>query len=317
MYCDIQHPDGTPFELDTRYLLKKAVEKANLEGYQIEIGSEFEFYLFLTDENGKSTNLPLDNAGYMDIAPEDRGEDVRKDICLTLEEMGLLPEASHHEEGPGQNEIDFRYSDPLQSADDAATFKWVVKTMARTNGLIADFDPKPLKNESGNGMHINISISDLNHSKDLTMPFMAGILRRLSEITLFLNPSTESYERLGSFKAPGYVSWSYQNRSQAIRIPATRNHKQRIELRSPDCLSNPYIAYLLLIQAGLEGVREELEPQPNIDLDLYNANEEILSSLNHLPRNLKEASKIAESSDFVKKNLPSQIWQAYIVSKDE
>ena len=186
MYCDIQYPDGSPFELDTRYLLKKAMEKAVQKGYQIEIGSEFEFYLFLADEAGNNTYIPLDNAGYMDIAPEDGGEDVRKNICLTLEEMGLYPEASHHEEGPGQNEIDFLHSNPLRSADDAATFKWVVKTTAKANGLVADFSPKPLKEESGNGMHINISISDKNGTNNLTKSFMAGILRRLAEISLFL-----------------------------------------------------------------------------------------------------------------------------------
>ncbi|WP_273477352.1 glutamine synthetase family protein [Faecalicoccus acidiformans] len=312
MYCDIQYPDGSPFELDTRYLLKKAMEKAVQKGYQIEIGSEFEFYLFLADEAGNNTYIPLDNAGYMDIAPEDGGEDVRKNICLTLEEMGLYPEASHHEEGPGQNEIDFLHSNPLRSADDAATFKWVVKTTAKANGLVADFSPKPLKEESGNGMHINISISDKNGTNNLTKSFMAGILRRLAEISLFLNPSPKSYERLGSFKAPGYVSWSIQNRSQAIRIPATRNQTKRIELRSPDCLANPYLAYLLLIEAGLEGVQDNLEPQPSVDVNLFEAGEEILSQLQPLPRNLQEASKLARSSDFVKRILPEAIWQAYL-----
>lgn len=316
MYCDIQYPDGTPFELDTRYLLKLTMEKAIEKGYQIEIGSEFEFYLFLADEAGNNTYIPLDNAGYMDIAPEDNGEDVRKNICLTLEEMGLYPEASHHEEGPGQNEIDFLHSHPLRAADDAATFKWVVKTTAKANGLVADFSPKPLEEESGNGMHINMSISSQDSTKDLTMSFMAGILRRLAEITLFLNPSEKSYQRLGSFKAPGYVSWSIQNRSQAIRIPATRNQTKRIELRSPDCLSNPYLAYKLLIEAGLEGIQENLEPQPSVDLNLFEADETILSQLQPLPRNLQEASKLARSSDFVKRNLPEAIWQAYIVSKD-
>ena len=316
MYCDIQYPDGSPFELDTRYLLKKAMEKVNKKGYQIEIGSEFEFYLFLADETGNNTYIPLDNAGYMDIAPEDGGEDVRKNICLTLEEMGLYPEASHHEEGPGQNEIDFLHSNPLRSADDAATFKWVVKTTAKANGLVADFSPKPLKVESGNGMHINISISDKNSKTNLTKPFMAGILRRLAEISLFLNPSPKSYERLGSFKAPRYVSWSIQNRSQAIRIPATRNQTKRIELRSPDCLANPYLAYLLVIEAGLEGIQDNLEPQPSIDVNLFEAGEEILSKMQPLPHNIQEASKLAKSSDFVKRILPEAIWQAYLTIQE-
>ena len=312
MYCDIQHPNGSPFQLDGRYLLKKEMEMVNEEGYQLEIGSEFEFYLFLADDNGKNSYVPLDDAGYMDIAPEDGGEDVRKNICLTLEEMGILPEASHHEEGPGQNEIDFLHANPVQSADDASTFKWVVKTAAKANGLVADFSPKPLEDKSGNGMHINMSIKKKDCSEDVTMPFMAGILRRLEEITLFLNPTVESYARLGSFKAPGYVSWAYENRSQAIRIPASYSDGRRIELRSPDCSANPYIAYLLLIEAGLEGVRENLVPRPAMDCNLFEADAEILLQLDHLPHDIQQARDMAKKSAFVKRVLPAEIIQAYM-----
>ena len=311
MYCDIQYPDGTPFELDTRYLLKRAEQYAKEQGVEIQIGTEFEFYLFLTDEKGQNSYIPLDTAGYMDIAPEDQGEDVRKDICFTLQEMGLHPEASHHEEGPGQNEIDFRYSTPLQAADDAATFKWVVRTVAKANGLIADFDPKPLKEHSGNGMHVNVSVNDSSHL-DQTRAFMAGILYRLPEITLFLNPCTESYQRLGECKAPKFVTWSYQNRSQAIRIPAVRNQKKRIELRSPDCTSKPYLVYLLIIYAGIEGILEQREPADPVDLNLYQASTEITSHLTPLPSSLEESSAIAKNSDFIQRVLPKEILKNYL-----
>lgn len=311
MYCDIQYPDGTPFELDTRYLLKRAEQYAKEQGVEIQIGTEFEFYLFLTDEKGQNSYIPLDTAGYMDIAPEDQGEDVRKDICFTLQEMGLHPEASHHEEGPGQNEIDFRYSTPLQAADDAATFKWVVRTVAKANGLMADFDPKPLKEHSGNGMHVNVSVNDSGHLNQ-TRAFMAGILYRLPEITLFLNPCTESYQRLGECKAPKFVTWSYQNRSQAIRIPAVRNQKKRIELRSPDCTSNPYLVYLLIIYAGIEGILKQREPADPVDLNLYQASTEITSHLTPLPSSLEESSAIAKNSDFIQRVLPKEILKNYL-----
>lgn len=311
MYCDIQYPDGTPFELDTRYLLKQAEQYAKEQGIEIQIGTEFEFYLFLTDEKVQNSHIPLDTAGYMDIAPEDQGEDVRKDICFTLQEMGLHPEASHHEEGPGQNEIDFRYSTPLQAADDAATFKWVVRTVAKANGLIADFDPKPLKEHSGNGMHVNVSVNGSTAS-DMTRAFMAGILYRLREITLFLNPRAESYKRLGECKAPKYVTWSYQNRSQAIRIPAVRNQKKRIELRSPDCTSNPYLVYLLIIYAGIEGILKQREPADPVDLNLYQASTEITSHLTPLPSSLEESSAIAKKSDFIQRVLPKEILKNYL-----
>ena len=311
MFTSISYPDGRPFECDTRSLLKKAMAEAEQAGHNFAFGAEQEFYLFRRDEKGKPTKEPYDEAGYMDIAPEDQGEDVRKDICFTLQEMGLHPEASHHEEGPGQNEIDFRYSTPLQAADDAATFKWVVRTVAKANGLIADFDPKPLKEHSGNGMHVNVSVNDSGHL-DQTRAFMAGILYRLPEITLFLNPCTESYQRLGECKAPKFVTWSYQNRSQAIRIPAVRNQKKRIELRSPDCTSNPYLVYLLIIYAGIEGILEQREPADPVDLNLYQASTEITSHLTPLPSSLEESSAIAKNSDFIQRVLPKEILKNYL-----
>lgn len=311
MYCDIQYPDGTPFELDTRYLLKKAEAYAKEQGIEIQIGTEFEFYLFLADEKGNNSYIPLDSASYMDISPEDQGEDVRKDICFTLQEMGLHPEASHHEEGPGQNEIDFRYSTPLQAADDAATFKWVVRTVAKANGLVADFDPKPLKEHSGNGMHVNVSVQS-NSIKDATWAFMAGILYRLPEMTLILNPCDQSYQRLGQCKAPKFVTWSYQNRSQAIRIPAVRNKKSRIELRCPDCTSNPYLVYLLIIYAGIEGILKERKPDDPVNLNLYQASNDVTSHLTPLPASLEESIQMAKKSEFIKRVLPVEIIENYM-----
>ena len=196
MYADITYPDGTPFECDTRTLLKQAIKTAELQGYAFAFGEEQEFYLFKLDDIDNRTYEPYDNAGYMDIAPEDRGENIRREICLTLEKMGIHPERSHHEEGPGQNEIDFRYSDPLTAADNALTFQMVVKTIARRNGLYADFSPKPLKDAPGNGCHINVSVKPSDNFVNLNY-MIAGILDKIQEMTLFFNPKDESYSRFG------------------------------------------------------------------------------------------------------------------------
>lgn len=300
MYCDIKYPDGTLFERDVRYILKKAVNKAKEMGISVNFGSEFEFYLFKQDENGENTYIPLDQAGYMDIAPLDKGENVRREICLTLSEMGIDPEVSHHEMGHGQNEIDFRYSSALQAADNAATFKWVVQAIANMQGLVADFSPKPINDQPGNGMHINMSVE--NH-EELMMPFMAGILNRIEEMTLFLNPIKDSYKRLGKDKAPQYISWSYQNRNQLIRIPATHS-TSRIELRSPDCSCNIYLAYALLICAGLEGVEKKLETIPCTDV--------ATNDLKRLPQDLKEAKRKASESEWLRNILGKDVVDIYV-----
>ena len=201
MFSSICYPDGRPFESDTRSLLAKTVKKSQAEGYRFSFGVEQEFYLFKLDDNGKPTKEPYDEAGYMDIAPDDRGENIRREICLTLEQMGIRPESSHHEQGPGQNEIDFRYSDPLAAADNAMTFQTVVRTVAHRNGLYADFSPKPLENAPGNGFHINISVKADDGSDNLYY-MIAGILEKADQMTAFLNPTDESYKRLGVHKAP-------------------------------------------------------------------------------------------------------------------
>ena len=306
MFCSITHPDGTPFAMDSRAILERAVAEAKALGCRVSFGSEFEFYLFKTDENGQPTAEPFDHAGYMDVAPEDKGEDVRREICLNLQDMGIQPESSHHEEGPGQNEIDFRYSDALSAADNAMHFKTVVKTAALRNGLYADFSPKPLAGEAGNGMHINMSVK-CQDGADRSEAFLAGVLAHVREITAFLNPAEGSYRRLGEHKAPRYITWSPENRSQLIRIPAAQGEYRRIELRSPDPMANPYLAYALLIHAGLDGIRAGLSAPLPVNENLYTAPESLTSQLERLPDSLEEARKIARSSRFVASILPAGI----------
>lgn len=297
MFCNIKYPDGTPYEKDCRTLLKNAIKYAK-EKYNLSLsfGPEVEFYLFKLNEAGESTKIPFDNAGYMDIAPEDKGENIRRDICFTLESMGIIPEASHHEEGPGQNEIDFKYSDALTAADNTATFKWVVRTRAASNGLYADFSPKPLEGQAGSGFHINVSLSD-----ESKMPnAIAGILKHAEELTYFLNTTEESYNRLGECKAPKYICWGNQNRSTMIRVPATKKIK-RLEIRSADPECNPYIAFALIIYAALDGIENNLIPPAPVEENLFaNASK---NDIKVLPDTLDLAKKIADESEFVKKVL--------------
>ena len=299
MFCSMKYPDGTQFEKDSRMILQRAVDAAAAKGVSVQFGAEFEFYLFNTDEKGMPTDEPFDRAGYMDVAPEDRGENARREICLTLVEMGIKPESSHHEEGPGQNEIDFRYSDAMTVADNAMNFMTVVKAAAQRNGIYADFSPKPLPGESGNGLHINMSVKTAD-GENHTNAFMAGILAHIKEMTAFLNPTEDSYKRLGEKKAPKYITWSPENRSQLIRIPAAKGEYRRIELRSPDPTANPYIAYALLIMAGLDGIERELTAPEAVNVNLYKADSSVTEPLDRLPASLDEAIAVAEGSDFVR-----------------
>ncbi|MGI6265302.1 MAG: glutamine synthetase family protein [Acutalibacteraceae bacterium] len=310
MFCSITYPDGKPFECDTRSLLKRAVDDAAQAGYTFYFGAEQEFYLFELDEKNQPTKTPYDRAGYMDIAPEDMGENVRREICLTLEQMGIRPESSHHEEGPGQNEIDFRYADALTAADNVMTFQTVVKTVARRNGLFADFSPKPLEDEPGNGFHINMSVRPDDSSEKLTH-MIAGVLERVIPMTVFLDPTEDSYRRLGQRKAPRYVSWSAENRSQLVRIPAASPEFRRAELRSPDPLANPYIAFALLIRAGLEGIQKQAELPKPVDVNLFKADEKTVLGLAKLPQTLTAAKAAAQNDDFIKTHIPAKILDIY------
>lgn len=310
MFCHITYPDGTLFEADTRSILKKAVSDAEEEGVHFSFGPEMEFYLFKRDTNGEPTKEPYDQAGYMDIAPDDKGENVRREICLTLEQMGIMPESSHHEEGPGQNEIDFRYADPLTAADNALTFRAVVSTVAARNGLFSDFSPKPIETKAGNGMHINISAKS-TFGKDVMPHIIAGILRHIAAMTLFLNTAEDSYKRFGSNKAPMYISWSEGNRSQLIRIPAAMGEYKRAELRSPDPLCNPYLAFSLIIWAGLDGIRQNLKLPPAVNSNLYTAPPEVLKNYKILPKSLFKAAQSAKASHFIAEHLPQSIIDFY------
>lgn len=311
MECQIKYPDETPFERDCRYILKKAIRKAKEKGITFVFGTEFEFYLFKLDENENNTYIPLDQGGYMDVSPEDKGEDVRREICFTLSDMGIQPEASHHEEGPGQNEIDFRYSTALRAADNAQTFKWVVKTISKSNGLYADFSPKPLKQEAGNGLHINISIES-EDNRDYLDNVLAGLMNHLEEMTLFLNPDVSSYERIGKRKAPKYITWSAYNRTQAIRIPATKSKNIRLELRSPDPCCNPYLAFALIIYAGLDGIERNLKAPEEVNVNLYQAKDDITSQLKAIPNSIRKASNITRESEFIAEYIPEKIIEAYL-----
>lgn len=300
MFCNIKNPDGSPYKKDYRNLLKNAIKLAKDEfGIEIYIGAEIEFYLFRLNEKGEPTKEPFDQAGYMDIAPDDKGENIRREICFTLEQMGIIPEASHHEEGPGQNEIDFHYSDALTAADNTATFKWIVRTKAASNGLFADFSPKPLAEKPGSGMHINISYKNLRKEDKVDyLPYMlGGILNHIEEMTYYLNPLEESYERLGEFKAPKYVCWGKENRSALVRVPSSK-HDVRFEIRSSDPSCNPYLAFSLVIFAALDGIKNKITPPNPVSDNLFSEN--YSNGLKLLPDTIDSARTLAANSSFIK-----------------
>jgi glutamine synthetase len=321
-YSDILNADKTVCALDTRDVLKRAVKRCADMGYTATFGTECEFYLFRADENGMPTYIPHDRAGILDLAPPDRGEDVRREICLTLEEMGIKPETSHHECGPGQNEIDFVKSAPIEAADHFLTFKSVVKSVAHRSGLFASFMPKPLAGESGNGLHLNISLfrdgknifksRAAGHSAE-GESFIAGVIGRVKEITAFLNPTLNSYDRFGEFYAPKYIAWSHTNRTRMIRIPAAEGEKVRMELRSPDPALNPYLSFALILNAGLDGIQRGLKlgaPTEGVD-----DSDGLQGGAEALPSDLGTAAAAAESSEFVRGILGTELLSNYIALK--
>lgn len=323
-YCDIQYPDGRPFEGDGRYILRQACQRARRAGYSLTMGTASEFYLFLLDELGNPTENPHDHGEYFDVAPLDKGENVRRQICLTLEEMDIAPESSHHEQGPGQHEIDFRYADALEAADNFVTFKWVVKSMADASGLFASFLPKPLPDAPGSGLHLSLSIC--KNGQNLFHPdfeqaeegrsFIAGILCRCAEMTIFCNPLTNSYARLGEFDAPKYITWSHQNRCPLIGIPFTHSGPPgRIKIRALDGCINPYIVFALLIHAGLDGVEQNLSLSPACDADLFSASDEVRAGYAALPGSLCESIRVAKDSDFLCRYIPEKARNAFFSAK--
>ncbi len=335
LFCDIYHDDGRPFEGNGRHMLHKSTERLSKMGLDCMIGPECEFYMFELDADGQPTKKPQDNAGYFDVAPKDKGENVRREICLFMEEMGLSPESSSHKQGPGQNEVDFRFSDALSAADHTIVFKSVVKTVAARNGLFASFMPKPIANRNGNGFHINLSLQKDGKNlfragvpgHELAEHFIAGILRYVREMTLFFNPITNSYTRFGQFEAPRYVTWSQQNHSQLIRIPSASGPMARMELRSPDPCCNPYIAFALLLEAGMRGIETKMPLPPSTDRVVSELSKQEINEIEQLPLTLGEAIEVAKDSEFLRNILTERVlnevllekqseWNAYCMEKD-
>ena len=316
-YCYIKYPDGRPFEGDGRYLLMQREEEARKKGFSFLVGPECEFYLFQLDGDGYPTETPYDRASYFDISPLDKGEDIRRDICFALEDMHVTPERSHHEQGPGQNEVDFRCSSPLKAADDLMTFKTTVKAISQSYGLFASFLPKPLLSESGSGLHVNLSIFE--NGKNLfadfqkapnpkATSFMQGILNRIGEITLFANQLPGSYARFGKCEAPSHVSWSSENRSTLVRVPAAKDEDSRMEVRSPDPAANPYLLFTLLLAAGFEGIEQG---------SVLGEEKKTPSHAKDLPTSLSKAVKLARNSQFVSSVIPESTLSNFLEEKQK
>ena len=312
MLCDCYTQDGEPFAGYSRTILRQQVEKAARLGFCFRLGTQYEFYLFENDERGNMTLIPQDQAGYMDVSPLDKGENIRREICLDLESMHILPESSHHEQGPGQNEIDFQRADPLSTADNALAFKGAVRAIAAQYGLSASFLPKPLAEESGNGLHVNLSMARDGEQlfeehegglHPLAQHAMAGILRRTREMSLLLNPLPSSYQRLGTVEAPSRISWSRGDRTHVMRVPAVKPGHGCVELRSPDPACNPYLAFTVILAAALEGIDQETPLPP------------ALTETGQLPRDLGEAIVLAEQSDFLREALPQAMLEKYLAEK--
>ena len=319
MYCDITLPNGRPFAGNSRGYLQSVVKRAKAMGLRCDVGCECEFYLFQTDEHGNPTRIPMDHGGYFDIAPLDKAENIRREICFAMEDMGLRPQHSHHESGFGQNEVDFMYSTALKSADNLNTFKSTVKAIADRNGLFASFMPKPMQDQAGSGMHVNVSIH--RDGKNLFQGdiapdseaghFIAGILAHARELTCFCNPIPNSYTRFGSCEAPKYVSWSRQNRSQLVRIPQVKGDNCRMELRSPDPACNPYLAIGLILAAGLDGIEHRMILQEPVNKNLFRPDEAEGLGLEMLPASLEEAVQAAQESEFLRSVLPEELSHRY------
>jgi glutamine synthetase len=332
LICDVYNPDGTPFEGDPRYVLKKALKRATDLGYDsFNVGPECEFFLFLTDNEGNSTTITHDNGGYFDLGPVDLGENARRDMCLALEEMGFEIEASHHEVAPGQHEIDFKYGDVLTTADAILTFKLVVKTIAQRHGLHATFIPKPIFGINGSGMHTNTSLfkngknafydeaAPLQLSKDAYW-FIGGLMKHMRSIAAITNPLVNSYKRLvPGYEAPVYVAWSARNRSPLIRIPAARGMSTRLELRCPDPSCNPYLALAAILSAGIDGIENKVEPPQPTNKNIFQMTDaqRKKDGIKSLPGSLKEAIDEMGKSKLVKNVLGEHIFGKYIEAKNE
>ena len=328
--CDVHRPDGQPFEGDPRYILKRVAAQAAEQGYHFDVGPECEFFLFHTDDEGNPTTITHEKAGYFDLGPVDLGENARRDMVLTLEEMGFEIEASHHEAAPAQHEIDFKYDEALVTADNVMTFKLAVKTIAKRFGLFASFMPKPKYGINGSGMHINMSLwkdgknifddpeGELGLSQDAYY-FIGGIMKHLKGMTLITNPLVNSYKRLvPGYEAPIYIAWSSINRSPLIRIPSSRGQETRIELRSPDSAANPYLLIAVCLAAGLQGIQKKITPPAPVNRNVFDLTEEEMTSLGieAIPGNLGEAIEELKKDTFIQEVLGDHVFQKYVEAKE-
>ncbi|MBF7083367.1 type I glutamate--ammonia ligase [Desulfallas sp. Bu1-1] len=329
LICDIYNADGTPFIGDPRNVLRRAIAEAEEMGYTMNVGPEAEFFLFHVDEEGKPTTITHDRAGYFDMTPVDLGENARRDMVMTLQQMGFEIEASHHEVAPGQHEIDFKYSNALDIADKVVTFKFVVRTIAQRHGLHATFMPKPIFGIAGSGMHLNQSLMkkgenaffDPNTPSQLSrdcLYYIGGLMKHISAITAITNPTVNSYKRLVSgYEAPVYIAWSYRNRSPLIRVPAKRGQSTRIELRNPDPSCNPYLALAVCLKAGLDGIKNKIEPPKPCDRNIYELTTEEREQLGigTLPESLNDALHHLSMDGVVQEALGPHVMQRYMEAK--
>jgi len=327
--CNIKNHDGSQFEGDPRYILKRTLKKAQDLGYTFQVGPECEFFMFFNDDEGKPTTITHDSASYCDLAPIDLGENTRREICIVLEEMGFEIETSHHETAAGQHEIDFRYTDALTAADNIMTFKMVVKIIAQRNGLHATFMPKPLPNVNGSGMHINMSLTQnginlfnggegKNDISETAKYFTAGLLSHMKGITAIANPLVNSYKRLKpGFEAPVHIAWSHMNRSPLLRVPAPRGEGTRIELRSPDPTCNPYLTLALVLEAGLDGLNNRLPLADPVKVNIYNLTPEQEKDLKleRLPSNLLFALEEMKKDPLIQSTLGAHTFNKYLIAK--
>lgn len=329
--CSVHKTDGTPFAGDPRNVLKQQIKKMTDAGFtSFNIGPEPEFFLFKTDEHGEPTFNVNDQESYFDMEPADSGEDCRRDIVLILEKMGFSVEASHHEVAPGQHEIDFKYADALEAADNIQTFKFVVKTIAKQHGLHATFMPKPLSGINGSGMHMNMSLFDqqgknafydANDKMQLSATayhFLAGLLKHVRSLTAICDPTVNSYKRLvPGYEAPVYVAWSASNRSPLVRIPSDRGMGTRLELRSVDPSANPYLATATILAAGLDGLKNKLTPMPSVDENIYQMSEEerLEKGIDNLPDTLHNALKDLKTDAVVRDALGEHLFASFYEAK--
>ncbi len=331
LICDVCRPNGEPFEGDPRYILKRAIGEAAQLGYTFEVGPECEFFLFHTDENGLPTTITHEQAGYFDLGPLDLGENARRDMVLTLEDMGFVIESSHHEVAPAQHEIDFKYDEALATADNIMTFKLAVRTIAKRHGLHATFMPKPKFGVNGSGMHINMSLAregknifadpaDQNGLSKEAYFFIGGIMKHMKGMTAITNPLVNSYKRLvPGYEAPVYIAWSSTNRSPLIRIPASCGEETRIELRCPDSSANPYLALAVCLRAGLDGIVNQIMPPKSVDCNIFAMTEQEKAhrGIEAIPGTLQEAVGELEKDEFVREVLGEHVCAKYIEAKKE